>query len=46
MVSLDDAVIARYDSHGERFEVLVDPQTISKIRNHEDLGENLRVHDR
>ncbi|MGA1848228.1 MAG: ribosome assembly factor SBDS [Thermoplasmatota archaeon] len=26
MVSLDDAVIARLDSHGERFEILVDPE--------------------
>lgn len=45
MVSLDDAVIARYDSHGERFEVLVDPQMISKIRNNENLGENFNITD-
>ena len=25
MISLDDAVTARLETHGERFEVLVDP---------------------
>jgi ribosome maturation protein SDO1 len=45
MVSLDDAVIARYDTSGERFEVLVDPQIVWKIRNKEDLGENFEILD-
>ncbi|WP_455393232.1 ribosome assembly factor SBDS [[Eubacterium] cellulosolvens] len=45
MVSLDDAVIARYDTSGERFEVLVDPKIVWKIRNHEDLGENFNILD-
>ena len=43
MVSLDEAVIARYDTSGERFEVLVDPQIVWKIRNKEDLGENFNI---
>ena len=45
MVSLDDAVIARYDTSGERFEVLVDRQIVWKIRNKEDLGENFDILD-
>lgn len=43
MVSLDDAVIARYDTSGERFEVLVDPKMVWKIRNKEDLGEDFDI---
>ncbi len=43
MVSMDDAVIARLDSTGERFEVLMDPQIVSKIRNKEDLGDNFDI---
>ncbi|MCK5558980.1 MAG: ribosome assembly factor SBDS, partial [Thermoplasmata archaeon] len=43
MVSLDDAVIARYDTAGERFEVLVDSKIVWKIRNKEDLGENFNI---
>jgi ribosome maturation protein SDO1 len=45
MVSMDDAVIARLDTSGERFEVLVDPKVIWKIRNKEDLGENFNILD-
>ena len=45
MVSLDDAVIARYDTTGERFEVLVDPKMVTKIKNKEDLGENFNILD-
>jgi ribosome maturation protein SDO1 len=45
MVSLDDAVIARLDSSGERFEVLVDPKMVWKIRNNEELGENFNILD-
>jgi len=43
MVSLDDAVIARFDTSGERFEMLVDPKIVWKIRNNEDLGENFDI---
>jgi len=45
MVSLDDAVIARLDTHGERFEVLVDPKVVWKIRNKDDMGENFNILD-
>jgi len=33
MVTLEDAVIARYTSHGENFEILVDPDKTSDIRS-------------
>ncbi len=32
MVRLEDAVIARYEHHGHRFEILVDPDTIDDIK--------------
>ena len=31
MVSMDDAVVARYDAHGERFEILLDPKITEKL---------------
>lgn len=37
MVSLDDAVIARYERSGEHFEVLVDPEKAQAIREGEDI---------
>ncbi len=37
MVSLDDAVVARLDSHGSHFEVLVDPYEAQRMRNGEDV---------
>ncbi len=37
MISLDDAVVAKLESHGERFEILVDPDLAAKIRQGEDL---------
>lgn len=46
MVSLDDAVTARLDIDGERFEVLVDPECAQKLRSGEevlDLAENLAI---
>lgn len=36
MVTLDDAVVARYESHGKRFEILVDPDVAIKFK--EDPG--------
>ncbi|HWQ67472.1 MAG TPA: ribosome assembly factor SBDS [Methanospirillum sp.] len=33
MIPLDDAVVARLESHGERFELLVDPNLAAKIRH-------------
>src|SRR5512138_906988 len=32
MISLDHAVVARLDSHGERFEILVDPRQAALVR--------------
>lgn len=37
MISLDDAVVAKLESHGERFEILVDPDTASRIRQGEEI---------
>jgi len=37
MVSVEEAIIARLDSHGESFEVLVDPDVIQKVREGEDV---------
>jgi ribosome maturation protein SDO1 len=41
MVSLDDAVVARLDSQGSHFEVLVDPHLAQKLRE----GEEVRFED-
>jgi len=38
MIPLDDAVVARYETHGERFEILVDPDLAQKIRDGEEVG--------
>ncbi|HUK93290.1 MAG TPA: ribosome assembly factor SBDS, partial [Methanomicrobiales archaeon] len=32
MIPLDHAVVARLDSHGERFEILVDPDGAALVR--------------
>ncbi|OKY78463.1 MAG: Ribosome maturation protein Sdo1 [Candidatus Methanohalarchaeum thermophilum] len=47
MVSLDDAVNARYKSHGTRFEVLVDPDLALDLRNGEevDMGDLLAINE-
>jgi ribosome maturation protein SDO1 len=37
MIPLDRAVVARLESHGERFEVLVDPEGAARIRHGEDV---------
>lgn len=37
MVSLDEAVVARYESHGTRFEVLVDPDLALALRDGEEV---------
>jgi ribosome maturation protein SDO1 len=39
MISLDEAVTARLESHGERFEVLVDPDAALEIKRGEFEGE-------
>lgn len=47
MISLDDAVIAILESHGERFEILVDPDIVEKVRSGEvkDIREFLAVEE-
>ena len=37
MIPLDQAVVARLESHGERFEILVDPEMAASIRHGEDI---------
>jgi len=37
MVSLDDAVVARLESHGETFEILLDPGIVKQIRDGKDI---------
>jgi ribosome maturation protein SDO1 len=37
MIPLDQAVVARLESHGERFELLVDPDQASRVRHGEDV---------
>ena len=37
MIPLDQAVVARLESHGERFEVLVDPDQAMRIRRGEEI---------
>ena len=39
MVSLDDAVIARLDRHGERFEIFVEPELAHEFREEKDKPE-------
>jgi len=45
MVTLEDAVIARLETHGEQFEILVDPDAIQAIRHDEpfDINEVLAI---
>ena len=38
MVSLDNAVIARLQSHGEKFEILVDPYLAAKFKEGQPIG--------
>ena len=33
MVDLDEAIVARYESHGESFEVLIDPGIVQKMKD-------------
>ena len=41
MISLDHAVVARLDSHGERFEILVDPRQAGLVRQ----GQPVNIED-
>ena len=33
MVDLDDAIVARFESHGESFEILIDPAVVQKMKD-------------
>ncbi len=37
MVSLDEAILARFESHGETFEVLIDPKVVRALREGSDV---------
>ncbi|HDP96709.1 MAG TPA: ribosome assembly factor SBDS [Euryarchaeota archaeon] len=37
MVDVEDAIVARYESHGESFEVLIDPKAVQKMRDGEEI---------
>ena len=41
MISLDHAVVARLESHGERFEILVDPRQAALVRQ----GQQVNIED-
>jgi len=41
MISLENAVVARLESYGERFEILVEPHLAARIRQ----GENVNIED-
>ena len=41
MISLENAVVARLESFGERFEILVEPHLAARVRQ----GENLNIED-
>lgn len=47
MVNLDDAIVARLDSHGETFEILLDPAAMDLLKAGKkvDLAEYLAVED-
>ena len=39
MVSLDDAVLARLERGGSRYEILVDPQLVDEWKSNNESGE-------
>jgi ribosome maturation protein SDO1 len=45
MVDLDEAIVARYESHGESFEILIDPKVVQKMKDGKevDLLENMVI---
>ncbi len=47
MVDLDDAIVARLESHGERFEILLDPAAIDEMKKGKEVNlvEYLAVED-
>lgn len=45
MVDLDEAIVARYESHGESFEILIDPGVVQKMKDGKevDLLQNMVI---
>ena len=45
MVDIEDAIVARYESHGESFEILIDPAVVQKMKDGKevDLLEHLVI---
>jgi len=45
MVDLDDAIVARFESHGESFEILIDPGVVQKMKDGKevDLIDNMVI---
>jgi ribosome maturation protein SDO1 len=41
MVDIEDAIIARFESHGETFEVLIDPKVVKSLKD----GKDVNLHD-
>ena len=37
MVDLDEAIVARFESHGESFEILIDPGVVQKMKDGKDV---------
>ena len=44
MVNVDDAIIARLESFGEKFEILVDPDLAADFRNPDNEKEIVKPH--
>src|SRR5512138_432170 len=47
MVDIEDAIIARLESHGETFEILIDPKVVNLIREGKevDLSDHMVIED-
>ncbi len=45
MVDLDEAIVARYEAHGESFEILIDPKVVQKMKDGKevDLLDNMVI---
>ena len=41
MIPLEQAVVARLESHGEKFELLIDPDGAARVRQ----GEDVKIED-
>ncbi|HOL07767.1 MAG TPA: ribosome assembly factor SBDS, partial [Methanomassiliicoccaceae archaeon] len=47
MVDVDDAIIARLESHGETFEILIDPRVVNLVRDGKevDLSDHMVIEE-